>query len=101
MAIQFNRPHCGAAQNAEERYAGLTGPCTSCGKMLNVPGGKGMTPGAAAATGAGVGGVLLIVGIVSLVLLLGCGGVLVALLLPAIGAAREAARRTSSMNNAK
>lgn len=100
MAIEFNCPHCGAPQTAEERYAGLTGPCTVCGKMLSVPG-TGITTGQAAAATGGGASVLLIVGVVSLVVLLVCGGVLTALLLPAIQSARTAARRMQSSNNEK
>ena len=104
MAIHFTCPHCGASQTAEDRFAGLTGPCTSCGKQMSVPGGsgaKGMSTGTAVAAGAGAGSILLVVGIVSLVVLLMCGGILVALLLPAVQAARHAARRQVSMNNEK
>jgi hypothetical protein len=103
VAIQFSCPHCNAPQTAEDRYAGMTGPCTACGKMMSVPSLKpGVSPGkAAVAAGAGIGTVLVIVGIVGLVVLLGCGGVLAALLIPAVGKAREAARRAQSMNNEK
>lgn len=102
MAIQFTCPHCNAPQTAEDRYAGMTGPCTSCGKMMSVPSpSSGVSSGKAAAAGVGIGTVLIIVGIVGLVVLLGCGGVMAALLLPAVAKAREAARRAQSMNNEK
>lgn len=58
-----------------------------------------MTSGQVAAAGAGVGGVLLIVGIVALVVLLMCGGLVAALLIPAVAKAREAAQRAQSANN--
>lgn len=101
VAINFACPHCNAPQSAEERYAGLTGPCTACGKMMTVPGGAGVSAGKAAAAGVGIGSVFLIVGIVTFVVMLGCGGVLLALLLPAVQAARQAARRMASSNNEK
>lgn len=102
MAINFNCPNCNAPQTSEDRYAGMTGPCTSCGKMMTVPSVKpSMSPGTAAAAGAGIGTVLLIVGVVGLVVLLGCGGVAAALLIPAFAKAKEAAKRAQSMNNEK
>ncbi len=69
--------------------------------MMTVPGGATLSPGKAVATGVGIGTVFMIVGVVSLVVLLGCGGVMVALLLPAVQAARQAARRMESSNNEK
>jgi type II secretory pathway pseudopilin PulG len=100
VAIPFNCPHCGAPQNAEDRYAGMSGPCTACGKQVTVPS-AGMSPMKAAGAGAGIGTVLLIVGGIALVVLLGCGGVMAALLLPAVQAARTSARQMQSMNNEK
>ncbi len=102
MAIQFTCPHCGGVQTAEERYAGATGPCTACGKSVVVPGGPAQfTPTKPAGSNAGIGGILLIVGVIGLVVLLGCGGVMIALLLPAVQASRTAARRMQSANNEK
>jgi prepilin-type processing-associated H-X9-DG protein len=107
MAISFSCPLCGAPQSAEERFAGLTGPCTACGKMLTVPqAAGGFAPNTGAYTpgkpsGGGAGKVLLIIGVVALVVIVGCGGVMAALLIPAVGAARTAARRMQSINNEK
>jgi hypothetical protein len=99
VAINFTCPHCGAPQNAEDRYAGLTGPCTSCGKQVTVP--AGSLPPSKAGGGTGTGTVLLVAGVVALVVLVGCGGIMAALLLPAIHAARTAARQMQSQNNEK
>ena len=101
MALSFVCPHCRSNENAAEQYAGMTVPCKSCGQMIAVPYPQGMSSGAKVATGVGVGTVLMIVGAVMLVMLLGCGGVAVALLLPAVQAARTAARDAQSMNNMK
>ncbi len=99
MALQFVCPNCGSNESAAQPYAGLTVPCKSCGQMIAVPYQPGMSTGAKVATGVGAGTVILIVAVVGLVVMLGCGGVAVALLLPAIQGARGAARDASSMNN--
>jgi prepilin-type processing-associated H-X9-DG protein len=76
----------------------MTVPCKRCGQMVQVP---YQNPGMGAAKGAGIGMILLVVGLISFVVLIGCGGVLVALLLPAVESARGAARRVQSSNNLK
>jgi predicted RNA-binding Zn-ribbon protein involved in translation (DUF1610 family) len=102
MAIQFTCPHCGNVQTAEERYAGRSGPCPSCGKTIVVPGSVAeITPAKPAGSNKGLGAILLIVGLICLIAALGCGGILLALLLPAVQAGRDAARRTQSAMNEK
>ena len=106
MPIAYACPHCGKQFSVADQYAGQSGPCAGCGKTISVPR-PGFAPpgsGAGAATGAAVGAaagvsVLVIVLVVLLVFALACGGVLVALLLPAVQAARTAARRAQSTNN--
>jgi type II secretory pathway pseudopilin PulG len=67
---------------------------------MTVPSG-GISPAKAAGAAAGAGTVLLIIGVIGLIVVVGCGGVLVALLLPAVQAARTAARQVQSQNNAR
>ena len=97
MPISFACPHCGKSTQVEDRYAGQSGPCAGCGQQITIPGTSSAMP---AKTGMGAGG------IIAILVALGVAGVcviaiLVALLLPAIQAARSAARRSQSMNNLK
>ena len=103
--IQVKCHHCGIETNVDERFAGTSGPCRNCGQTINIP----ANPYSQDATTVGTppptsGGssfpIIAIVGGLMVGMLL-CGGVLVALLLPAVQAARQAARRTQSINNVK
>ncbi len=101
MAIPFTCPHCGTYTNVDDRFAGQTGPCASCGQTITIPasavGSPAYGPPQRSSSGLGIGVILAIVAMVLLV----CGGGLVALLLPAVQAAREAARRAQCTNNLK
>ena len=100
MTIAYSCPHCGKQFSVAEQYAGQSGPCAACGKPITVPlatGGPGYAPAPASGMGAGIAVAVVVV----LVLGLLCSGVGVALLLPAVQAAREAARRAQSTNNVK
>src|SRR5688500_12832018 len=95
MTISFTCPHCGKSTLVEDRFAGQTGPCASCGKPVTIP-----HPGAPRSSGAGMG---VMIGVLA-VCLVGCVCVipiLIALLLPAVQMAREAARRTEAANDLK
>jgi prepilin-type processing-associated H-X9-DG protein len=101
MPIPYSCPHCGKQFSVAEQYAGQTGPCAACGKPITIPPAAGSYAYAPQAGGATGGSGLAIVAIAIVGCLVVCSGILVALLLPAVQAAREAARRAQSSNNLK
>jgi type II secretory pathway pseudopilin PulG len=100
MSISFTCPHCGKQMLVDDQYAGQTGPCSSCGKTITIPPPTKPAYGAApVASGAGAS-IAVILGVVAVSILV-CGGILAALLFPALNSARAAAKRSQSTNNVK
>ena len=110
MPIPFTCPHCGVEVTVSDEYAGRSGPCASCGQPITIPGLAGQNMAgpfshgqAGAATiaarprSSGAPWVLVLV-IVLGVMFVG-GGIMVALLLPAVSSIREPARRCWCINN--
>jgi len=101
MPISFACPHCGKQTSVSEQFAGQTGPCAACGKPITIPGGFSGPGYAYAPPKQGGSGTLIVVLAIGMVGAFCTIGLLVALLLPAVQAAREAGRRMSSQNNLK
>jgi hypothetical protein len=101
MPIAYSCPHCGKQFSVAEQYAGQSGPCAACGKPITIPLPPGMATYAPHASKGGGMGVVATVLAICLVAGVCVIGVLVALLLPAVQAAREAARRMQAANHLK
>lgn len=105
MPINFTCPHCGHQTSVDEQFVGQRGPCAGCGREVTVAaagGGNAAPPSGASAAPAVVAGsavaivaILAVVGVAVLCVV----GLLVALLLPAVQAARESARSNACRNN--
>lgn len=104
MPISFNCPHCGVSTQVADQYAGQSGPCKSCGNTIQIPyptAYQGKPAPAPTRSSSSTATIILVVALIAVIGTVTVGGVLVALLLPAVQAAREAARRMQCTNNLK
>ena len=100
MPISFTCPHCGTTTEVSDQYVGQSGPCAACGKTVTVGPPEG-TPGYAGKSSGSKSMTCAVVACVAFVGILVIGGILAALLIPAVQSAREAARRAACLNNMK
>ena len=101
MSIAFTCPECGEQNNVGPEFGGRRGTCAFCGATVIVPQTSGVAqlvpqPAAAGSGRSALFWILIVAA--GCVLLLFCGGMLLALLLPAVQSAREAARRVACTN---
>ena len=112
MAIDFSCPHCGQAIRVSDESAGRSGRCPKCQQPVTIP-----SPGEPAASApppihlsppgyappakSSAVPVVVIVLVAVFGVMVVCGGILAALLIPAIQAARESARQAQCMNHLK
>ena len=115
MSFAFTCPHCNVVSNLPDDSSGRSVSCPSCGMLSSTGSGNqpppirpdvqnaGMSPAAPAKKGTILGmptAVFFIVLIVAILfVVVACGGILAALLLPAIQAVREAARANTCKAN--
>jgi prepilin-type processing-associated H-X9-DG protein len=102
MPIQFTCPHCGAETNVSAEFAGRSGPCAQCGQTVTVPLFSPPPGYAAPAKSPSASPLLVILAVVGgMILVIAVIGILIALLVPAVHASREAARQAMCANHLK
>ena len=77
MSIQFTCPQCGIESDVAEQYAGQSGPCVSCGKIVTVApmaGAPGYTAASSPGGSAGALVAVIVIVVVGVLAILVCGG---------------------------
>lgn len=88
MPILFTCPHCGLQTNVADQFAGQAGPCARCRQWVTVPGRRSGSRRRAAHRARPSAQIVVIVLVIALVGLVGCGAILAVLLPPAVANAR-------------
>jgi prepilin-type processing-associated H-X9-DG protein len=103
MSMPFTCPHCGTTTDAIGEPAGQTAICGHCGKPVHISIGASVAPKRRGMPWLDLSGSPLGCGVLLIMLIIGCDviGIGIAKLLPAVQAAREAARRTQCVQNLK
>ena len=97
VSIHFLCPHCGAATDVAEKFAGEMGPCAHCGKAITIPNPGGMASTPARTTTITTTIIAILTGVLAFALL--GAGMLAMVWLPTTKTDREAARRMQCANN--
>jgi hypothetical protein len=96
MPIQFTCPYCGATTDAVDERVGQSGECVQCGKKITTPA-SSVKPNPSLKKPR----LSVIISCVLVGTVLMCIGPLLSLLIPAVQAARETARRIQCISNMK
>lgn len=100
MSIRFQCPFCGHVTDIDERYVGQSGPCRACGKTITITSGTPFSEAPVQPVKKSSNSTPILIVLAGLLGVMVCMvPILIALLLPAVQAAREAARRAQCSNN--
>ena len=102
MSIRFQCPFCGSVTDVDDRYAGQSGPCRSCGKTITITSGTPFSESPTQPVKKSSSSTAILIVLAGLLGVMVCMvPILIALLLPAVQSAREAARRAQCSSKLK